>query len=181
MSNVDPDIHVNLFADDTAISIQSNSVVNALPKINFALDKLSSFLNKRSLIVNESKTKVLVMGGGNEVSDCILKLNGKNLEIVENIKYLGVIIDNKLNFKPHMDKTINKITQKVNYFRRIIGALNLRARLLIYKSMIAPHFQYCPTILYFARDSDIKRMQLQQNRAMRLILNCDNMTSIILM
>ena len=118
--------------------------------------------------------------GVNELQavNCNIVLNKNKLEIVQNIKYLGVILDNKLTFKQHIERTLNKITHKVNYFQRISQSLNLSSRVQVYNTIIAPHFKYCPTILYFIDYCDMHALQKQQNRAMRIILRCDRYTPI---
>lgn len=44
--------------------------------------------------------------------------------------------------------------------------------------MIAPHFDYCASILYLSSEGDFEQLQKQQNRAMRIILKCEQSTSI---
>ena len=54
-----------------------------------------------------------------------------NLEYVDSIKYLGVIVDDKLNFKMHFNELIKNINRKVNYFSRISNNLNMNSRITI--------------------------------------------------
>lgn len=46
----------------------------------------------------------------------------------------------------------------------------------MYQSIISPHFEFCATILFLCNKSEIKRMQVLQNRAMRIILKCPKLT-----
>ena len=48
-------------------------------------------------------------------------------------------------------------------------------------SIIAPHFEYCSSILFLANAEDLNRLQKLQNRAMRIILHCSRYTKITLM
>ena len=44
---------------------------------------------------------------------------------------------------------------------------------LIYNCIIAPHFDYCASILWNASNENVKKLQLLQNKGMRTILNCN--------
>ncbi|XP_036148907.1 uncharacterized protein LOC118647675 isoform X2 [Monomorium pharaonis] len=43
---------------------------------------------------------------------------------------------------------------------------------------IAPHFEYCATLLIDMGDTQLSRLQIAQNRAMRVILQCDRRTKV---
>ena len=74
-------------------------------------------MQRNSLVLNVTKSNVLVLGcSNNGISLPDILLNGQKLSIVESVKYLGVHIDNKLNFKAHVQKTIEKFSQRVTYF-----------------------------------------------------------------
>lgn len=94
------------------------------------------------------------------------------------MKYLGVIIDHHLTFKRHCEYVAKKMSKKVNYLRRIRARLNEETALLLFKSLIVPQYDYCSTILFLVFDSDLRNLQLIQNRALRVILNAARDTSI---
>ena len=48
-----------------------------------------------------------------------IKINGRNIEFVEKVKYLGVMIDKKLNFLDHAKYLRTKIMQHVCMIKRI--------------------------------------------------------------
>ena len=47
-----------------------------------------------------------------------IKINNRIIENVQFIRYLGVIIDNKLNFHNHIEYTVNKIAKKIGFMKR---------------------------------------------------------------
>src|SRR3978361_249622 len=59
---------------------------------------------------------------------------------------------------------------------RISKNLTFHTKKIIHNSIILPNFQYCSTIYIACNKEDIEKMQKIQNRAMRLILNCDYYT-----
>jgi hypothetical protein len=54
-------------------------------------------------------------------------------------KYLGVILDSKLNF--------NENGKKKSFFWRISKKLDQSHRVMVYTTVIAPNIEYCSTIL----------------------------------
>lgn len=115
------------------------------------------------------------------VSATKLKILNNELDYVNKCKYLGVVIDNKLKFNNHARYVINKVSKKNNYFNRISMNLSVWCRTSVYKSILAPHFEYCPTIMYYINESDKKELQVLQNRAMRTILRVNRYKSVKLM
>jgi hypothetical protein len=65
-----------------------------------------------------------------------LTIYGGSIERVDEIKYLGVEIDEKLNFKHHVDNTVKKMAVKVGFLGRIQQKLTKTAKTTIYKSTI---------------------------------------------
>jgi hypothetical protein len=56
--------------------------------------------------------------------------------------------------------------------------LNIDVCLLIYKSIILPHFDFCASVLYLIDQTKIGVLQKLQNRGMRIILKCNKYTPI---
>ena len=54
----------------------------------------------------------------------------------------------------------------------------MNTRIKGYRTIISPSFSFCPTILYFGTQENIDKLQLLQNRCLRIILKCDRYTSI---
>jgi hypothetical protein len=67
---------------------------------------------------------------------------------------------------------------KTHFLKRISTNLSLYTKLLLYKSIVAPHVEYCSALLIMLPNYRIKELQLVQNRCMRIILNCSKHTPI---
>lgn len=92
-----------MFVDDTGLIISGE-----ISKINELVDALESdltsiynwMINSR-LQLNEEKCKFMVICKKRTVPTINIKLNGKNMNQVSEIKILGLLIDDKLNFVKH--------------------------------------------------------------------------------
>ena len=97
---------------------------------------------------------------------------------MDSFKYLGVVVDAKLNFKSHYSELRKNVNRKVQYFGRASNNLNMNTRIKVYRTIISPGFSYCPIILYFGTQENIDKLQLLQNRCLRIILKWERYTSI---
>jgi hypothetical protein len=51
-------------------------------------------------------------------------------------------------------------------------------RLTLYKAPIAPHFEYCSTVMWNMSSKNFKILQRLQNKAMRIIIRCHKRTHV---
>jgi hypothetical protein len=94
------------------------------------------------------------------------------------MKYLGVEIDEKLNFKQHVDTTLKRMAKKVCFLGKIQKQFPKTAKITIYNSIISPHLDFCSLVFFLSNEEDLNCLQLIQNRAMRINLRCHWRTHI---
>lgn len=180
------DVFVNLFADDTLLSASAKTYEEACFNINRSLYLLNIWLKVNKVKLNVSKSKCMLITQSvikkRNILESIdlekVKIDGEDLEFVDEIKYLGVILDSHLKFNQHVLLINKKVGKKINYLARIGKYLSPWTKLLIYKSIISHHFEYCCTVLWEISEQNIKKLQLLQNKAMRVILRCHKYTPI---
>lgn len=169
---------IRLFADDALVYIAGTNVNEIKMKLEQDLNEINKWLKINKLKLNTSKTKLMMM---NREENINISIDGEVIESVDEIKYLGVIIDNKLKFKSHIEYITKKVASKVGFFKRIRKRVTILTAVNIYNTIVKPHFEYCSTLLYLCNVESIERLQKLQNRAMRTILLCDRFTSVKLM
>lgn len=82
-------------------------------------------------------------------------------------------MDDRLNFKEHCDYILKKVGKKTSFLQRIGNQISAYGRSTVYKTIIAPHFEYCATIMLGMGSTEKDKLQVAQNRAMRAILHVD--------
>lgn len=176
--NVVKNSSIRLFADDTLLFVSGNDFDDIKNKLIGDMTEISKWLVMNKLKLNTDKTKTMVINS-NEVMN--LYIDGKSIELVNNIKYLGVIIDNRLKFDKHVEYIAKKIGMKIGFFKRIRRNMSYMSAINVYNTVVKPYFEYCSTILFMANKLSIKRLQTLQNKAMRTIIKCNRLTSIKIM
>ena len=69
------------------------------------------------------------------------QINKNNIKCVKNIKFLGVIIDNKLSRKYYISYLRAKMNKIIWITSKVTRLLNLKTQ-TIYKSLFFPHIKY---------------------------------------
>ena len=101
---------MTMFADDMAFYCHENWPTNLQSKLNADLAAFTSWLHDNKLTLNVTKSKFMVIGGRNKLSqfnDIALVANNDQLENVTKFKYLGVIMHKQASYLawPHWTTT----------------------------------------------------------------------------
>lgn len=174
----------HLFADDTLVFLESDSIVSSVDGMNEELKVIFKWMSSNKLKINVDKTKSMILCSKNMLKSYLendsnslaFNINNQNIETVTHYKYLGVVVDNELKFDKHIDYLCKKISKKIGFLSRVGRCLSMETRKIIYNTIVLPHFTYCCTLLFMANKTDVQRLQKLQNRGMRTILKCDFLT-----
>ena len=134
------------FADDLLIAISAETIREAENYANIEIIKISNWA-KDKIIFNEQKSKVMVVTRGKrrENKAVSIYLNNKPLEQVSNIKYLGIFIDRKLNFREPITQTYRKCSTLIHALAKsakLSWGLKHEVLKTIYKGAILPLMLY---------------------------------------
>ena len=179
IAKVVQDCQIQMFADDTLLYCVGDdiNVINGI--LNNELENIYEWLGRNSLNSNLEKTKCMVRKNKYCDSKSLnIVINNNVVENVAEFEYLGVIIDTNLSFSRHCEYVAKKVSKKVSFLSRMGKFLSTRTKLLVYKTIIAPHFAYCPTIMYMFSNNEFHTLQVIQSKVLRSILSCDRYTRV---
>ena len=92
-----------LYADDLVLLSESEK------GLQFCLEQLNSYCSKWKLKINISKTKIIIFSKGKRKwSNFRFMINDQKIEVVENYRYLGVILTYNGNLKHAADQLCNE-------------------------------------------------------------------------
>ena len=126
-----------LFADDTTEYVQNNSIDSAIEILNKELAKVALWFDSNKLTLNVNKTQMIMLSRKkiltpkNEVI-----LRNEVVQRVNKAKFLGVIVDQRLNWKEHISMISKKNSKSCGIIYRIRNALDVKSKRLIYYSLI---------------------------------------------
>ena len=102
---------------------------------------------------NPKKFQFMILGKGTRQT---ITLNINNIKIREsqNVELLGLIIDNRLTFKDHINMFCRRANYKLHALRRIRKYLTLEKSKLLYNNFINNQFNYTSIICMFCHKQD---------------------------
>ena len=173
ISQLTNNCEIALYADDTVLYTANQNFQTSVIKLQEDIDALSTWCGINDIKANTDKTKVMVFGSDN----CLKKLptfginvDGTPLSQVSSYKYLGITLDEHLNYNLHSNKVIGSVSSKLKQFRRMRVFLNTKAAMMVYKSMLLPILEYGDIFLSAASAANRKRLQTLQNKGLRCAL-----------
>ena len=171
LPNISDSFETTLFADDCAIQFQNSNLISLIENCNLELLKVGNWAIANRLTINVSKTKaMLISNTHNTIPENQLILNDHILECVTDMKFLGIIIDDKLKYDLHIRNIRDKISKTIGVLYKL-RRLNIPLSSLktIYLSLIHPILLYCLPIFAKTYDSHLNPLFILQKRAIRII------------
>ena len=165
-----------LFADDTAFFCSSPSAWNIAKNLRKHAKVINEYMRKWKININNKKTQALFITNRikKQLPKATIKVFNEDVKWQTESKYLGMVLEKKLNFKKHIDYVVGKANVAIKTLYPLISRksqLNVQNKLLIYKLAIRPIFTYaCPAFINIAK-THIKRLQVLQNKALKMVMN----------
>ena len=130
------------------------------------------------LKLNADKTKYITFGSRiqlQKVSSSPLIAGNDVIQMSSDVKYLGWILYNKLNFNKHITTKIKKPMSKFISIMTIWKYLSKRACITLVFMLCILHLDYGNALLYGLPKKSIKRVQTVQNIHTKLVLQCSKL------
>ena len=118
-------------------------------------------LNKTQMIMLSSKK---ILTPQNEVI-----LRNEVVQRVNKAKFLGVIVDQHLNWKDHISIISQKISKSCGIICRIRNTLDIKSKRLIYYSLIHPYLTHCMNVWSCTYPTNFKMLCAAQPRSVRAL------------
>ena len=168
---------IYLYADDAKIYKVIESIMDSR-ELQVALDNVNEWSDKWLLKLNASKCKSLTVSGCKSTivtNYSVATAAGRqDLERVNNIKDVGVIIDEKLCFRDHINEKVNKAYMMLGIIKRNFKFLEKEAFKNLYKAMVRSHLEYAQSSWSPRYKKDIELIEKVQKRATKLVAICKN-------
>lgn len=167
------------FADDILIYCINREILTAEITVNRALQELYTYYtNVLKLNMNCQKSSVLVFGTDESVNICY---NNVNIPQTRQQKFLGVVLDDKLKFDKHVNYILQNALKGINIMRCLAGVFwgsDPKVLTMIYKSIVRSHFDYSCLAYYNCSPTLLKKLDVTQNTALRIISGAMKTTPI---
>ena len=171
-----------LFADDTNIFIVGKDEEQVYNNANLVLDEVYKYLVRNQLHINKTKSVYMhfrphlnreerLSCARNRAygSDKFLKLADHKLKKVDRVKFLGVIIDDKLSWEPHIEHLKEKLNSSITIIKRIKKFIPQTEYLKLYDAFFKSHISYCISCWGGISSNKFESLFSIQKRCIRLL------------
>jgi Reverse transcriptase (RNA-dependent DNA polymerase) len=139
---------LQLYADDAVLTYSHRDSITLFDDMQHDLNLISNWFYNNCLTVNGNKSKYIIFKDNRRALDTqeSLFINGEEIERVENIRYLGLIVDSRLNWDEHVKHIKSKIASFAGVLHRIKNIVPMKSRLDIFHAHIYSHVLYMNAI-----------------------------------
>jgi hypothetical protein len=169
------------FADDTASFSSSKNIDLIIDRLQASLNSLILYFTKWKLKINASKTEAIMFTRQRSLPNRTLKINNHDIPWSRSVKYLGTILDNKLNWSENTSKLKLKGTKALIALHPILNKrskLSKMTKLCIYSTLIRPCITYACPVWSSTCPTNIRKLQVIQNKALRIAFNTPFRTNL---
>ena len=138
------------FADDFSILVEGIDLSTVCSVMQTAIKKVEQWCRDHKLSVNPKKTEMVLFTRKRKLNGLKpIRAFGEELERSNQVKYLGVILDSKLNWRAHLESKCSKAVATFCQCRRIVGktwGITPKIAHWIYIAVIRPMLTYAAVV-----------------------------------
>lgn len=171
------------YADDTVLVFNDISWEEVKLKAEIGLWQIKNWLNNNLLTLNETKTKFITFSlnsSGKSNLNNIICHNCKEptrcgncqdfIENAENIKYLGIHLDQFLKWDTHIDILTGKLRRLLHKFYQLKQILKIQQLINVYKALVESLLTYGIIIWGCAYGTALSGLNIVQKHILKIIL-----------
>ena len=171
------DQKLSLFADDANVFVVNHDLAMLFEKANEVCFNLFEWFTANKLCVNFCKTSYMIFMPTKHAEEYLLNnnpsvfINNIKINRVKCCRYLGLLIDENLNWNDHIKCLITKVTQLTGIMYKFRDLLSLAHKKNLYYSLIYSSIAYGLELYGQTCDIYLKPLNVALNRALRVILH----------
>ena len=163
---------VRIFADDTSVFFSCSDIDKLVTKAQEIMMQLHNWFHANKLTLNTNKSNfVIFRSPRHNIINVPEKISFLNTEIVRanQVKYLGLILDENLNWNAHISSVCSKLKRYFKVFYSIRNFLTKQHITTIYYTLIYSHVKYGLSIYGFTNKKNLDKLQKVQNQLLKVL------------
>ena len=172
--------NVKLFADDTFLFTNDRNIDAVKEKASNLFEKIFPWCVANQLSINSEKTNFVLFHAKNkpipENFDCI-HTTFITLNRVKCVQYLGLMIDENLYWHMHVEHVYNSLVKYFGIFNHVKTIISKKIARQLYFAFIHSRIKYGIEVFGDCANEYLQKLQVIQNKLLKLLLNFDRRTS----
>ncbi|KAG8248436.1 hypothetical protein J6590_108530 [Homalodisca vitripennis] len=169
-----------LYADDCNLVISHKSLNEIENIANQNMTSIYNYFCEKNLSLNADKTKYISFCTHKNKLSPQPKIEVQNTQIerVDQIKFLGLTLDECLTWDGHIQVIQRKISSGLYALKSISKYCNLETLKMVYYSHIHSHISFGVALYGATSNANLQSILLLQKKAMRVMLNLQRQESV---
>ena len=149
------------FADDNIITAVAETIQGLINSLEVKTSNAIKWMKDNDMIANPDKFKAIMLTKTDHNTAGIrLEFSGETILSNNEIDFLGITIDTKLSFDPHIAKICHKASRQLNALKRLGFYIPLDTRKIpLSNSFIISNFNHCPLVWYFSMAKQLQKIE----------------------
>ena len=164
MVNCSDILKFSLFADDSTASHSDTDLNTTLNTLKDEFSKVLDWLQANKLIINLQKTHMMLFTNKTRPATLSININNNVITEINETKFLGVIVDNQLNWNAHIKHISNKVSKSIAILRILRDVFPKHILKMLYLTLTYPYFNYCNLIWGTAYKTNLNPLILLQKK-----------------
>ena len=168
--------HLRSFADNMAIFLHNKNITDLTNQGTETMKLITEWFMTKKLTLSIGKSKFLLFHGRRKNSHEYIKaisIGKDEIPRVTQFKYIGLTLDENLTWEPHINNICSALVRYYSIFYNIRNSITFDIARAIYYACIYPHTSYTIEIYGTANDTLMSKLQVQQNKLLKLITKRD--------
>ena len=164
-----------LYADEAVLVVAASTSQELTDAFRHDFNQISNWYINNKLTVNVKKTKLMPSGSKTMLSsfnDFRFSADKEQVNRVSSFNYLGVVLDEKWNWKMHVNSLLQKLGHRLSVFNRIYHMLDEKSLTAYFNGLVLPHLDYADIVWgdQPGLTTQMKQLQSFQNRIAKKIV-----------
>lgn len=171
-----------IYADDTAIWKSGKDLDKIIETLQKNLDKILVWCQTWGFILSKDKSIAVIFSRQRDLSTRLqFKIGQTPVKFEKEVKFLGMIFDERLSWKAHIDYVVDKCKKRLNLMRSISGTTwgaDKSSLLTIYKALIRSILDYGCIAFNSATKESKDKLDRVQHQALRICCGAMKCSSV---
>ena len=185
-SDIPTNMSYALYADDCSMWTQGRRILPLIEKMQTAIDRVSRWADQWGFIFSPAKCNAIIFRRymkGRELENIpSLKIYDQTVTYLDEVKFLGVILDTRLNLNKYVQYVKAKAIKRMALLKCLAGrgcGADRTVLIQIYKAMIRPILEYACQILDGPNNKAVESLECIQNACLRIATGALRTTPIM--
>jgi hypothetical protein len=170
-------LDAHFYADDSQVYIFSKPQLadSAQTRLIACLDDFAQWMSANRLKLNPDKTEFMRCATARRLPQLakeVVTFGNSSILPATTVRNLGVVVDQKLSFQSHVNKTVSSCFYQLRRLKSSVKALPFETAKTLVNSFVISRIDYCNSILAGAPQYLLNRLQRVMNEAARMLCRC---------